>query len=198
MLTLYILFTLGISFLNAWSTGRGWTEAKLVGGLPRFMAWCGATMAAVGFTWVYLIVIAIMAGPDGAGRLSAARVEQLMSLGYLAVIVPLIGSGVAITVQSWAAFWQRKDFGNGAIAAWNTYAQVHNIVDAVSAVPSAWDAVSGLFKSSDDEEDASGTLVLVLAALAIGAGVLTTVLIVRTVAANVQRELAFKAVMADK
>jgi hypothetical protein len=121
-----------------------------------------------------------------------------MSLGYLAVIVPLIGSGVAITVQSWAAFWQRKDFGNGAIAAWNTYAQVHNIVDAVSAVPSAWDAVSGLFKSSDDEEDASGTLVLVLAALAIGAGVLTTVLIVRTVAANVQRELAFKAVMADK
>ena len=192
MLTLYILFTLLISFFNAWSCGRGWTEAKLVGGIPRFMEWCGAIMAAIGFTWVYFIIIATVAGPDGFGTLSAERVQQLMSLGYLAVIVPVIGSGVAITVQSWAAFWQRRDFGNGAIAAWNTYAEIHNIVGAVQHVPSAWAAVADLFVS-DDDEDGAGTLVWVLAALAIGAGVITTAIIVRTVAGRVERDLAFKA-----
>jgi hypothetical protein len=196
MLILYIVFTLLISIFNAWSVGRGWTEAKIVGGWPRFMAWCGATMAAIGFTWIYLIVVACVAGPDGFNKLTAEQVEQFLSLGYLAIIVPLIGSGIAITVQSWAAFWQRRDLGNGAIAAWNTYAQFHNLAGAIQEVPSAWGAVADLFRTDDEDDDGVAALVVGVAALAIGSGVLTTIIIVRTVAARVQRNLAFRAAMA--
>ena len=155
-------------------------------------------MAAIGFTWVYLIIIAMIAGPEGLGTLSADRVQQLMSLGYLAIILPLIGSGLAITVQSWAAFWQRRDFGNAAIAAWNTYAQINNLVGAVREVPSALSTAKDLLFGDDDEEtDASGNLVVLLAALAIGAGIITTTIIVSTVAARVERELAFRAAARD-
>jgi hypothetical protein len=57
MILLLWVLNFGISWFNAWSVGKTWTETKATGGAPHFMSWMGATMAAVGFTWCYAVVI---------------------------------------------------------------------------------------------------------------------------------------------
>ena len=195
MLIFYILFTLGISVLNAWSCGKSWNDTRIAGGWQHFLNWCGATMSAVGFTWVYLIIVALAAGPGGFNKLSEHRIEQLVSLGYLAVIIPCIGSGIAITIQSWAHFWRNRTFGNAAVAGYNTWADLHNMYTAAHEIPSMLDNVGDLFKAGKDEDDAKSGLVIALALLAICAGMLTTAIIIRTVAANAARDVAWKAAM---
>lgn len=186
MIALYIILTIAISVFNAWATGRNWVESKAAGGAARFMSWMGAIMSACGFSWAYLAVIAIVAGPDCLGKLKPQYVEAMLSLGYLALIVPIIGSGLAITVESWAYFWRRRTFGSAAIAGYNTFADVYNIYEAVRFAPSAWDNVAGLFKSdkksgssSSDDNGAAG-LVILLVIMALAAGILTTAAIIST------------------
>lgn len=182
MIFLLVIINLAISIFNAWSVGRSWAEAKNAGGWTRFMSWMGGVMSAVGFTWIYLILAAEIFGPGGLGKLNAKYVEGMWSLGYLAIVIPLIGSGIAITIDSWAYFWRRRTWGSGGLAAWNTFADIFNIVQAMETVPGALKEVSGLF-SSDGDDDASATMAkwaIGLAIFAVLAGILTTVFIVRS------------------
>ncbi len=195
MIWLYIVLTLALSALNAWSVGREWTATKAMGGIARFMTWCGAIMAAVGFTYVYFILIAMIA--VASGQLSPENGEKFLQLGYLIVIVPALGSGLAITIQSWAHFWRSRNFVDGAVSVWNTYAQLANLSGAFETVPGAWDSVGSLFSSDSDEDAGVAALVFILAVLALGAGIVTTMLIVRTVDANVLRGVQFRA-MAER
>jgi hypothetical protein len=185
MIALLVVVNFVISIFNAWSVGRSWIETKAVGGFARFMSWMGATMAAVGFSWSYLVIIAFAAGPDGFKKLPANAVEALFSLGYLIIIGPCIGSGIAITVDSWAYFWRRRTFGSGALATYNTFADVYNIYNAARYAPSMWDKVVDLLfpkkRSSSDSSNVAG-LVVLLALAAVAGGILTTAAIIRTVA----------------
>jgi hypothetical protein len=187
-LLLFIL-NLGISWLNAWGCGKTWNETKSVGGFPHFMNWMGAIMAAVGFTWCYLVVIGLI-GPHIPIEQDDGTTEMLMTmemqkaffdLGYIAIIIPCIGSGLAITVHSWGVFWRRRTFADGAVAGYNTFAEVHNIYSAVRHLPGAIDNVGDFFRS-DDSSDGKGTIVLILAAVAILGGVLTTYFIIKNTA----------------
>jgi hypothetical protein len=45
MIGLFLILIFFISIFNSWAVGRSWVEAKVAGGLVRFMAWMGATMA---------------------------------------------------------------------------------------------------------------------------------------------------------
>jgi hypothetical protein len=191
MILLLLFVNFVISVFNSWSVGRSWAETRSVGGLPRFMAWMGATMASVGFSWCYLVIIAFAAGPDGFHRLSPKYVQAMFSLGYLALIIPCTGSGLAITVDSWMYFWKRRTFGSGAAAAWNSFADVYNIYEATQAIPSAWNSVAGVFfpskssssssSSSSNDDDNGAAIVFILVVCALLAGVLTAVAIIRTV-----------------
>jgi hypothetical protein len=169
-----------ISIFNSWSVGRSWVETKAAGGFARLMSWMGATMASVGFTWCYLVVIAYIA--SATGKLPPKYIDGMLSIGYLAIIVPLIGSGIAITVDSWMYFWRRRTFGSGALATWNTAADVYNIYEAASAVPTAWDTVKDVFSSSDDDDNGFGLLAIMLAVAALLGGILTAAAIIRIVA----------------
>ena len=144
MILLLIVLNFGISIFNSFVVGVSWVETKTAGGFARLMAWMGATMAACGFTWCYLAVIALLAGPDGFGKLPPRYVEAMFSLGYLTIIGPLIGSGIAITLQSWAHFWRQRTLASGAVAGYNTLADVYNIYEAAHYVPTAWDTCKEL------------------------------------------------------
>jgi len=190
MVLLLLLLNFGISVFNSIVTGASWLEAKAAGGAARFMAWMGAVMAACGFTWCYLVVLAFLAGPDGFNRLPPKYLAGMLSLGYLTIVVPLVGSGIAITMQSWAHFWRRRTFGSGAVAAYNTAAEAYNIYEAARAVPSAWDAVGDMLfskkksssSSSDDDGDSNlAAIAIFLALAAVSAGILTAWAIIRTV-----------------
>lgn len=191
MLALYIVLTLGLSFLNAWSVGHQWTESKAIGGLAHFCTWCGGIMASVGFTYVYFILVAL--GLQAHGDVKPEQVDSFISLGYLIVIFPAIGSGLAITIQSYAHFWRNRTFGNGAVSAWNTYAQVSNMFEALEGVPRAYSSASKLWDSDSKSDSDKDGLLLLLGLLALAAGILTTIVIVRTVDAMHMRDVRFRA-----
>jgi hypothetical protein len=61
MLFLLLILNFAISWFNAWSVGRVWTESKMIGGFFRMTVWCGAIMSACGFTWVYIALLGLLA-----------------------------------------------------------------------------------------------------------------------------------------
>ncbi|MBI4437846.1 hypothetical protein HY631_02750 [Candidatus Uhrbacteria bacterium] len=184
-----------ISWFNAWSCGRAWNETRAVGGFAHFMNWMGAIMSASGFTWCYLIVLVVggtfipITDGEGVQAVTAPLVSEAMAkasleLGYLVVYFPIVGSGLAITLQSWAHFYRERSLKNGAIAGWNTFAQIYNIGSGLRNVPSAFSGVSSFFKGDD-----KGKLLVIL--LVIGAvigGIATTALIIRSTARRVARD----------
>lgn len=185
MTLLLLILNFLVSWLNAWGCGKSWNETRHVGGPAHLMNWAGAVMSASGFTWCYALIGAFLGGSlthevDGKAvpYLSAQAVDAVCQAGYLAVILPVIGSGLAITVHSWAVFWRRRTFGDGALAGYNTFANVYNLAGAVRHVP---EAGSGLGKFFDGDDKGKGLVVLIVLAAAC-AGVLTTYTIVTSTA----------------
>lgn len=185
MIVLLLILNFVISFFNAWSVGRSWPDTKAVGGWPRFMAWMVAVMSACGFTWVYTIALGFIV--NAMGYLPMKYLNGMLSLGYLMIIIPLLVSGLAMTLESWSYFWRRRTFGSGAIAGWNTFAQIYNTYEAISAIPEALGAVGSMFEESDGDSDSGGffaKLAIFLTACAAIGGILTTFAIVRITARN--------------
>lgn len=179
MFIVILVLNFVISWFNAWSTGRAWAEANAAGGWVKLMAWSGAVMAAVGFTWTYTTLLALGAG--AAGYLSPRYVELAMELGYAVIILPALGSGLAITVQSVMSAWRRRTFGSVGVAGWNTFAQIHNTYQAASLLPNVLtDLSDGLGGKKDDRDDASARLVIILVVAALLGGVITTAMIIRS------------------
>ena len=173
-----------ISCFNAWGCGKSWTESKADGGFPHLLNWCGAIMSAVGFTWCYLLILGQLGAnipfehevnghTVNAPYLSADTLKVFYQLGYLAIVVPLLGSGLVITVNSWSYFWRRRTFGSAAETAWNSYAMFENIYSASYEIAESSHGVAGFF-GGDSDEDGIWTLLLVLAIIAILAGCFTT------------------------
>lgn len=136
--------------------------------------------SAAGFTFVYAVVVGYIA--VSTGYLPAAMLGVMMNLIYIMLIVPLIGSGIFITIQSWIAFARDKSLSNLGVAGWNTFAQAYNTYNAIQSFGPALDSVQqglgGLF-SDDGDSDNSTARVILLVAIVLLAGVLTTSVIVR-------------------
>ena len=181
------LLNFGISIWNAYAVGKAWTEAKAVGGWPRVMCWAGAVMSASGFTWCYLILLAL-----GASRFEFISQEQLgvaLNLGYILLIPGILLSGLVITLDSWARAFRQGGFLNYGVAIYNTYAQIHNTYSAITNFGTALGNVRSYFgggrSSSDDRDNTPGWLVVVLlVAVALAAGILTTTFIIWKTAAS--------------
>jgi hypothetical protein len=105
--------------------------------------------------------------------LPARYIQGIFSIGYLVFIFPLLGSGLGIAASSWAQFCRQKNLINGGIAAWNTYAQISNMVSAVRFVPAAIGNVFSAFKGDDKEDNRALVLMLAVVLVAVGAGVMT-------------------------
>lgn len=161
-------------------------RVKAQGGVAHFMNWMGAVMSACGFTWCYTILLAVSGGSipipqeDGSSApiLDPESIQVLLELGYVAIILPVLGSGLAITLQSWAFFWRRRTFGSGAVAGYNTFAQVHNIYSAASTLPGVFRHLGSVFKGSSGQ-NTKNVVLIALVAIALFGGVLTTWVIIR-------------------
>lgn len=197
MIIVIWLLNFVISWFNAWGCGKTWTESKHVGGWPHLLNWCGAIMSASGFTWCYLVILGAIGtqipikADDGTVHmlLSGASAEAFADLGYLMVVFPIVGSGLAITVHSWGVFWRERNLKNGAIAGWNSFAQVYNVVSAFENVPAATRGLSAFFggKSDSSSKDRAKLVVVLLVALAVIGGCLTT----RAILLSTARATAF-------
>jgi hypothetical protein len=200
MILLFWVLNFVISCFNAWACGKSWNETKYVGGLPHFMNWMGAIMAACGFTWCYLVIVGAGAAyiplveqDDGTlvPLLDPTSLQVFFDLGYLVIIGPILGSGLAITMQAWAYAWRRRTFADAAVAGWDTFAMVYNVSSALEAVPAASGRVFSFFTDGDGD-DAKGALIAALVVVALFGGILTTYLIVTSVARSTANNMAFK------
>lgn len=169
------------------------------------MNWMGAIMSASGFTWCYLIIVGMLASvlpmslfsedPEVTGMLlDPTALQAFFDLGYMVIILPILGSGLAITVQTWRQLARRRaagqaGMGDYAITGWNTYAQVHNIYSATQNIPGVLSRLGGFFggsssssssSSSSDSGGKGGLLVIILVAVAALGGVLTTFSIIQS------------------
>jgi hypothetical protein len=125
-----------ISTWNAYVTGRIWGE---VTGWMKLIARCALIMSACGF----IEVSAVVCGVALSGRWID---EWALSL----IIVPVIGTGLLITIYKWIGAYKRRNSGSGTVAGWNTFAQVNNTHGALdggisSSAFSAWE----FFKPSE-------------------------------------------------
>jgi hypothetical protein len=186
LIVFLIMFNFGISWLNAWSVGKMWVESKAEGGFAYFVTWCATIMSAAGFTWCYTIVLAFLAGNipyHGHMLLAPKYVQGAIEMGYLVVILPILGSGLGITVSSWRDFKRNRSLLNGGVAGYNTFAQLYNTYEAVKVIPGIFKDLGKLFDS--DDSDSKGWMIAIVIAALVG-GCLTTFAIVKS-SAEAQR-----------
>lgn len=178
------VLNLGISAFNAWSCDKAWNETKHVGGVAHLMNWAGAIMSAAGFTWCYMLVLGLLGATipfveqdDGtmATLFTPQDLSVFFDLGYLVVIGPILGSGLAITLNSWGYFWRKRTLGSGGLAGYNTFAQVYNTYNAIQYVPSAG---TNVWKAFTDGNDKKNAIIGVMVLIAVAGGILTTYLII--------------------
>ncbi|MDR6381809.1 hypothetical protein [Paraburkholderia caribensis] len=178
-LALILALNFAISWLNCWSIGGIWAESKALGGMIRLLAWCGAIQSAIGFSSVFGFLLGAIAVhfhylPPRAAAAAA-------SLWYLLIIVPALGSGLIITIQSWIIALRERSLLNMGSAAWNTYAQIHNMAGAIDGIGDAFsNVVDFLFpKDSKDSNTTLALLVIALVMLALASGVIMTAVLIK-------------------
>lgn len=178
LIVFLILWNFGVSWFNAVSVGKSWVTSKAMGGWTRFLAWCGAVMAMCGFTWVFTILAA--SGLYAFHKLSDHYFTGALELGYLVVILPVLGSGFAIWADSLARAWRERSALSMGVAAYNTFAQAVNTLDALESVGKAsHDVMELLSGDSDDSDSAMLTLMIMVVGGALLGGVLLTAYLIR-------------------
>lgn len=179
MLLLLLAVNFGISWLNCYTLGGIWAESKAIGGFSRVLAWCGATQAAIGFSSVIGVVVGFVL--HSMGYLPAKAATGAASLWYLLIIIPALGTGLLLTIHSWIVAFRERSLLNMGAAAWNTFAQLHNMYGAIDGIGEALGGVGKLFEG-DDNDGAPILLAIALVVVAIGGGMLLTALLIRTYA----------------
>ena len=198
MIVLLWILNFGISVFNALGCGNTWDSTRARGGLAHFMNWMAAIMSASGFTWCYLVILGLlgavtplalfMKGENGVPvegmLLDAQAVQAFFDLGYLVILLPILGSGLAITVNSWREFARAKHrrMGDYVITGWNTFAQIDNIYMAIQETPGVITNLGRFFFGGAKDSDAKGKaamLVVTLVVVAALGGVLTTFSIIQ-------------------
>ncbi len=193
----------GISWFNARSVGRAWAVADLGGFFFKLLLWSGAIMAWCGFTWCFLLPLALLAGHQQ--WLPPEYVAATMKLGYLIIIGPVLASGIVITIHSIVEAVKRPGLVNVGTAAYNSYAMYHNVSSAIEVVPGFVKDIAGLFgggsskrrSSSSDSKGAAGLIVVLLVVVAALGSTMLTVWIIRSNISEYDREFQ-RSLIADQ
>jgi hypothetical protein len=144
----------GISWLNARTAGKIWSESKAVGGMLRFHAIMAYALAILGFTMVYGVLI-IMAVPYVAPLVLDIDPESLWVATQLAndmlfilISIFIIPLGYYAWVTSFIAFWRKRSLANGLTLGWNTFANIRNTITVARHAPSAMRRIADVFVKS--------------------------------------------------
>jgi hypothetical protein len=192
---LYIVLALnfGISWWNARSCGRAWVESKAIGGSIRVLVWCGAVQSAIGFSSVFLFPLLFAANALFPDIFTGDQLNGALSLWYLTIIFPALGTGLIITIESWIAAYRERSLMNMGLAAYNTFAQVHNTMGAINGLGPAFRAVGKMFASvASSRGDAKGKaailgamIAIAVVVIALSAGVILTAALIHRYAGTV-------------
>lgn len=182
-----LILNFAISWWNAYVAGSSWVESRMVGGGVRLMVWCAAIQSAVGFSMV--IVFALTGILSAIGQLPAGTAKLVIELWYVAIIVPALGSGLAITLHGWVAWYRDRSLLQLGVNVWNTYAMIHNAMGAIEnlgdALGDIGDAVSSAFDNNDDPKLGLLLLAVLVVGVSLLGGVLLTALLIKHYAGTI-------------
>lgn len=160
----------GVSWWNARNAGRMWLEAQSLGGWVWLLTWCAAIQAAAGFTSIAAFILVMLAG--FLGLLPDQSEAAASGLVYLLTVIPIIGTGLVITLSSWRIAFREKSLASMGVAAYNSLAMAYNMASAVKDIPGVWDGLQKFYKKNRNNKGNANTIVAVVmiavAALAIG------------------------------
>ncbi len=174
------LINLFISFMNARNCGLIWCEAKAIGGFIRLLVWCGAIQSAIGFSSIYLIIASFIA--FHIGYLDQNDIFYMLDLFYVLIIIPLIGTGLLITLESWIRLARERSLSSLSIAGWNTFAQARNMYYAYHSFGPAVKSVTKIFFGGKNSKRKVSIALLVIFVLVLG--IATTTVIIRRYAGD--------------
>lgn len=168
-----VVLNLFICTINLVSIGRAWPELKAVGGFTLFTARCAYWQSVLGYT--VFIFAGWVIGLNAAGWLAPSQINGACALAYLVLVPGLLFTGTVIWLQSVAQAFRSGSWIDGGVAAWNTYATVHNTLSAIDTFPKAFEQVGSLFgtmaslggdsdSSSDSDNPAAGLIAIVVVA----------------------------------
>jgi hypothetical protein len=178
LIALLLIWNFGVSIWNAYAVGSSWARVEANGGtFGKLMLWSGWIMSAIGFTWTYLFIIGYVL--YAFGKVDQEAINAMFSLGYLIIVIPALGSGLLITLNSWRIALQERSMGNTAVAMYNTSAQFYNSYRALSAIPEALESTVKFFAEigaeSKGNSKSKGQMIIIAAIIfAIVMGILTT------------------------
>jgi len=146
---LWLVITAGISVWNAYAVGRLWPEVKQMDFLTRATVVSGMVMSAIGFIWLFMIaeatILHAISPIYGTNEETGLRevifdfnekwMKLTFQLGYVATALPLLGSGLCIWAHSLVVAWRERTLVSGGIAAYNTWAQIHNTISVATHMP---------------------------------------------------------------
>ena len=168
----FLLFwNFGISWLNCWFVGRTWAESKAAGGWARVVVWSAAVMGTCGFAWCNLLVVGFLLS-DHVGIIPAKyilhdkQLELLWNMGYAIIILPILGSGLAIWADSIKQAYKERDGLSIGVAAYNTFAMAHNTYEAAKFLPTVFEKIGKSLEDSDNK----AVLITIYAGLAVSLG----------------------------
>ena len=176
-LSLLLALNFAISWSNASYVGRYWSESKQVGGSFRVYMVTGYIMAIAGFTMVYgYILLLISPYILPLLKVSQETILAVQSLSadliYLFCVATIIPTGFYIWIRSLKTFFEEKTLSAGLTAGWNTFAQIHNVVNAAREVPNSLsriaDALLGKGKKKNDKTIIVALAILILAVAIFG------------------------------
>lgn len=193
-LVLICFLNLLISFSNARTVGLVWCESKAIGGWVRLLVWCGAIQSAVGFTSVYMVIGIFIA--YYIGYFSSQDMLLFLNFTYVLIIIPAIGSGFVVMLNSWMYLYRERSLSSLGVAGWNTFAQFHNMYRAYNSFGPALKSIGSAF-SGKRSRNSKNAGILLLAILVIMLGIITTTVIVRRYAGTLELPEAFQGRMKE-
>jgi hypothetical protein len=155
LIVLILALNVLIGVWNCYAVGSAWKDTMALGGwFNKLVLWSAVVQSGVGFSMPILLGLAYLTTsylttgekPSITPEEAAAFMQGIFSMWYVAVILPILGSGLAIWAHSLRMAYQRRDFASIATAGWNTFAQIHNTVSAVNNLGGALGNVGELFK----------------------------------------------------
>ncbi len=178
-----LLLNVLISVWNCYAVGSAWKDTMVMGGwFNKTVLWSAVIQSGVGFSMPILLVLAYASSvflTSGAEPMltpeeAKEMMQAIFSLWYVAVIFPILGSGLAIWAHSLREAYRRRDFASIATAGWNSFAQIHNTVSAVNNIGGALGNVGELFgealSGKGDGKGKVAILVILLVVISIVAG----------------------------
>lgn len=172
-----LALNIAIATWNCYVVGVSRQVVRAQGGaFLRFVLWSAKFQAGIGFSMPLLILFAFLATAwlttGEEPKLTPEEAKQFMKaifdLWYVAIIIPLLGTGLAITIHSVKSALERRDFASVGSAVYNVGAQLHNTWGAIQHTGEAASEV-GEFVSETLSKSRDGRvfiLFLLLAAVA--------------------------------